>query len=256
MRFDLTGKKAVVTGAGSGIGLASVRALAGAGADVLGGSRTLTPELLDATPHVMEVDLHTEQGSGDLIEHALDKFGGIDVLVNNVGGGIRLAAGFLDIDETTWRQAFGLNTFTMIRATRAALPSLLERQGAVVNISSVNAELPDPTLAHYCAAKAAVASITKSLAQEFGPKGVRVNSISPGPVRTRVWTNPAIAERLGVTQEEFLASVPEMTGLSTGKIIEPDEVATLVVLLASGTVPSVTGSDYPIDAGMARPAAR
>ncbi|WP_405366017.1 SDR family NAD(P)-dependent oxidoreductase [Kitasatospora sp. NBC_00039] len=256
MRFDLTGRKAVVTGAGSGIGLACVRALAAAGADVLGGSRTVGPELLDATPHTRAVDLATEDGGRRLVKHALAEFGGIDILVNNVGGGVKLADGFLDIDDDTWLEAFGLNVLTAVRTTREALPSLVERRGAVVNIGSVNATLADPRLGHYSAAKAALASVGKSLAAEFTPRGVRVNTISPGPVRTRVWTNPATAEKAGLTPEQFIEAVPRMTGLATGRIIEPEEVATLVVLFASGAVPSITGADYTIDGGMSRPALR
>ncbi|MEV4441056.1 SDR family oxidoreductase [Streptomyces sp. NPDC049577] len=256
MRFDLTGKKAVVTGAGSGIGLACVRALAAAGADVLGGSRTVSPELREATAHTLTVDLTDEDGARTLIKHALAAFGGVDILVNNVGGGVKLAAGFLDTDDDTWRQAFELNVLTAVRTTREALPSLVERRGAIVNIGSVNATLADPRLGHYSAAKAALASVGKALSAEFTPKGVRVNTISPGPVRTRVWTNPETARSAGLTPEEFVEAVPRMTGLATGHIIEPEEVATLVVLLASGRVPSVAGADYPIDAGMSRPAIR
>ncbi|GAA3083669.1 SDR family NAD(P)-dependent oxidoreductase [Streptosporangium carneum] len=254
MEFDLSGRKAVVTGAGAGIGLACVQALVSAGAEVFGGARTITPELLAATPHTFEVDLLTEEGPGLLIEQALAKFGGIDVLVNNVGGGVKLAAGFLDIDDDVWRHTFDLNVMTTIRATRAALPSLIERDGAIVNIGSMNASMVDPRLGHYSAAKAALANIGKALSAEFSSQGVRVNTISPGPVRTRLWTNPEIARRAGVTPEEFVAAVPKITGLSTGKMIEPDEVAALVVLLASGRVRSVTGADYTIDAGMAPPA--
>ncbi|MHA6763570.1 SDR family NAD(P)-dependent oxidoreductase [Streptacidiphilus sp. PAMC 29251] len=256
MEFDLSGKTAVVTGAGSGIGLATVRALVSAGAEVLGGSRTVSPELIDATPHVLQVDLLDEEGPGALLEHALAKFGGVDILVNNVGGGVKLATGFLDIEDEVWRHAFELNVMTTIRTTRAALPSLVERRGAVVNIGSMNAILADPALGHYSAAKAALANIGKSLSLEFSPKGVRVNTISPGPVRTRVWTNPDTARKLGISPEEFIEMVPKFAGLSTGKMIEPEEIATLVVLLTSGAVPSVVGSDYVIDAGMDRPHVR
>ncbi len=253
MEFDLSGKKAVVTGAGAGIGLAVVQALASAGADVLGGARTVTPELRAATPFTYEVDLITEQGPQQLIKHALAEFGGIDILVNNVGGGVKLAAGFLDIDDDVWQHTFDLNVFTTIRATRAALPSLVERKGAVINIGSMNASMADPRLAHYSAAKAAVSNIGKALSAEFSPQGVRINTISPGPVKTRLWTNPEIAKRAGVTPEEFVAMVPKMAGLSTGQMIEPEEIGALVLLLASGKVRSITGADYTIDAGMAPP---
>lgn len=250
MEFDLSGKTAVVTGAGQGIGLAVTQALASAGADVLGGARTITPQLLAATPHAFQADLATAEGPARLIDEALAVLGGIDILVNNVGGAVRMAAGFLDTDDDTWKQAFELNVLSTVRTTRAALPSLIERKGAIINIGSVNARIADPRLAPYSAVKAAIASVTKALSVEFSPMGVRVNVISPGPVRTRIWTNPVIASKAGLTPEEFLAKVPEIMGLSTGQIVDPSEIATLAVLLASGKVPSITGADYMIDAGM------
>lgn len=250
MEFDLSGKDVVVTGAGHGIGLAVAQALASAGANVLGGARTISPALLDATPHVFEVDLATAKGPRLLVERALAEFGGIDILINNVGGGVKMVAGFLDVDDDVWQRTFELNVFSTIRATRAALPSLVERKGTIINISSVNARLADPHLVHYSAAKAALTNLGKSLSVEFSPLGVCVNTISPGPVRTRIWTKPEIARQAGLSPDELIAAVPKMTGLSTGKMIEPGEVAALVMLLVSGKVPSITGSDYTIDAGM------
>ncbi|MEV4255931.1 SDR family oxidoreductase [Spirillospora sp. NPDC049652] len=250
MRVDLSGRTAVVTGAGSGIGLASVRALAASGARVLGGSRTLNDALRAATPHAMEVDLATADGPRLLVERALAEFGGLDVLVNVVGGGVKWAAGFLDIEDEVWLRTLQVNLLSTVRAVRAALPSLIERRGAIVNIGSVSARLADPHLAHYAAAKAAVVNLGKSLSVEFSPLGVSVNTVSPGPTRSRIWSNPDMAAKLGMTAEEFQAAVPAMNGLTTGALIEPDEVASLVVLLASGAVPSVTGSEYTIDAGM------
>lgn len=250
MKFDMSGKKAVVTGAGAGIGLAVAQALASAGAEVCGGARTVTSELLVATPLAVQVDLLTEDGPQMLVERALEEFGGIDILVNNVGGGVKWAKSFLDIEDEVWRQAFELNVLTTIRTTRAALPSLIERNGTVVNIGSMNATKADPHLAHYGAAKAALVNIGKALSAEFSPQGVRVNTISPGPVRTRIWTNPEIAKQVGMSTEDFLAMVPKMAGLSTGAIVEPDEIAALVVLLASGNVRSITGTNITIDAGM------
>ncbi|GAA3213686.1 SDR family NAD(P)-dependent oxidoreductase [Nonomuraea helvata] len=254
MEFDLTGKTAVVTGAGAGIGLAVTQKLVSAGADVFGGARTVSADLLATTPHTLEVDLLTKQGPQSLIDAALAKFGGIDILVNNVGGGVKLASGFLDIEDDVWQHTFELNVLTTIRATRAALPSLVERNGAIINIGSMNSSMVDPRLGHYSAAKAALTNIGKALSAEFSSQGVRVNTISPGPVRTRLWTNPEIAKRAGMTPEEFVATVPKMTGLSTGEMIDPDEIATLVVMLASGRVRSITGAEVMIDAGMAPPA--
>jgi NAD(P)-dependent dehydrogenase (short-subunit alcohol dehydrogenase family) len=253
VNIDLSGKKAVVTGASAGIGLAVVRALTQAGAAVSGAARTISPELEQLATHTFAVDLTTTTGPAAYISEALGQLGQIDILVNNVGGGVTLAPGFQEISDEVWQEAFNLNVMTLVRATRAALPSLVQQHGAIVNIGSMNSHLADPRLAHYSAAKAAVTNITKALAAEYTPQGVRVNSISPGPVRTRLWTNPDIAKRAGVTPAEFVAQVPAMAGLATGQIIEPEEVAALTVLLVSGQVPSITGSDHVIDAGMTPP---
>lgn len=250
MELELSGKKAVVTGAGQGIGLAVVEALAEAGAEVYGGARTVGPELRAATKHTLEIDLATAEGPRLLVESALEEFGAIDILVNNVGGGVNWATSFLDIDDDVWERTFELNLFSTVRASRAALPSLVERKGSIINIGSANSRLADPQLAHYCAAKAALTNLGKALSAEFSPQGVRVNTISPGPVRTRIWTKPEIARQAGMSPEEFVAAVPGKVGLTTGAMVEPSEIAALVVLLTSGRVPSVTGADLSIDAGL------
>jgi NAD(P)-dependent dehydrogenase (short-subunit alcohol dehydrogenase family) len=252
MDCDLSGKTALVTGAGRGIGLAVTLALATAGARVCGGARTITPELAAVAACTVQADLATAAGAAALAEQAVKELGGLDLLVNNVGGAVKMASGFLDSDDDTWQRTFDQNVFSTLRVTRAALPSLLERRGVVVNIGSVSARQPDPQLVHYAAAKAAVNVIGKALSTEFSPLGLRVATISPGPVRTRIYTDPAVARQAGLTPEEFLAAMPAMAGMSTGKLIEPDEIGSLVVLLASGRLPSSTGTDYVIDAGMLR----
>lgn len=181
---------AVVTGAGRGIGLAIVQALVHDGFAVVAGSRTVSPALRDATPDVLEVDLATTDGADRLVANALDRYGGIDLLVNNVAGTSIPAGGFLALDDEAWLHTLNLTLMSAVRATRAALPSLLDRRGAVVNIGSVNARLPQPRLVAQSAAKAALSNLGKALAEEFGGRGLRVNTISPGPVWTDVWTSP------------------------------------------------------------------
>ncbi|MET0424623.1 MAG: SDR family NAD(P)-dependent oxidoreductase, partial [Actinoplanes sp.] len=250
MDLELKGKRAVVTGASRGIGLAIVRALAAEGVEVFGGARTISPELAEATPHVLEVDLTEADGPQRLVQSAQEAFDGLDILVNNVGGRTVSANGFLDLDEDGWRKGFDLNFFSAVRAIRAALPALVQSRGSIVNVGSVNGRLPAPRLVEYSAAKAALTSLTKALSEEFAPQGVRVNTVSPGPVLTDTWSSPQRAERMGMSVEQLVATVPKWMGLSTGQIIGPDEVAAVVALLASGKVPSVIGSDWLIDAGM------
>ncbi|GAA3083049.1 SDR family oxidoreductase [Pseudonocardia yunnanensis] len=246
---------AVVTGAGRGIGLATVRALAHDGFAVVAGSRTVSPDLAATTPDVLEVDLGTPDGPRQLVEMALDRHGGIDLLVNNVAGTAIPAGGFLALDDGGWRHTVDLTLMSTVRATRAALPSLLDRQGAIVNISSVNARIPQPRLVAQSAAKAALSNLGKALAEEFGGRGLRVNTISPGPVWTDAWTAPGgprdvLARRAGIEPEDFTDQLPGVLGLSTGRFTNPEEIASLVVLLASGLVANMNGSDLVIDGGM------
>jgi NAD(P)-dependent dehydrogenase (short-subunit alcohol dehydrogenase family) len=246
---------AVVTGAGRGIGLAIVRALVEDGFAVVAGSRTVTDALKDATPDALEVDLATPDGPARLVRHALDRHGGIDLLVNNVAGTSTPAGGFLQLEDEAWLHTFDLTFMSAVRATRAALPSLLERRGAVVNISSVNAKLAQPRLVAQSATKAALSNLGKALAEEFGARGLRVNTISPGPVWTDLWTSPGgpgdmLARRAGVALEDFTDQLPAAIGLSTGRFTDPEEIAALVVFLASGRVANMSGSDLVIDGGM------
>ncbi|RZQ60835.1 SDR family NAD(P)-dependent oxidoreductase [Amycolatopsis suaedae] len=248
-------RNAVVTGASKGIGLATARALADEGYRVVAGARTISAELKEVTPHAVPVDLTTAEGPARLVGTALTELGGIDLLVNNVGGTRPRTEGFLAATDDDWQYTLDLTLFSAVRATRAALPSLVERRGQVVNIGSVNSRKSAPHLLAYSAAKAALASFGKGVAEEFGPRGVRVNTISPGPVRTAVWTQPdgtgdVLARQAGLPVEEFLTTFPAKIGMSTGQMTEPEEVAALVVFLASGKAPNINGSDLVIDGGM------
>ncbi|MFI0369536.1 SDR family NAD(P)-dependent oxidoreductase [Actinomadura sp. 1N219] len=246
---------AVVTGAGRGIGLAIVRALAKDGFTVVAGTRTTTDALQAATPDIYRIDLATPDGPDRLIQHALERHGAIDLLVNNVAGTSTPGGGFLELDDDAWHHTLNLTLMTAVRTIRTALPSLLERRGAVVNISSVNARLPQPRLIAQSAAKAALSNLGKALAEEFGPRGLRVNTISPGPVWTDIWSSPGgpgdlLAQRAGIAREHITDQLPTRMGLSTGSFAEPQEIAALVVFLASGQVPNMSGSELVIDGGL------
>jgi NAD(P)-dependent dehydrogenase (short-subunit alcohol dehydrogenase family) len=257
MDLHLDGKIAVVTGASKGIGLAVTRALSAEGVSVVAGARTTDSlEALDMqTPvRAVAVDLSSSDGPARLIEEAMDTYGGLDILVNNVGAVHPHVGGFLTITDEDWVAALTVNLLAAVRTTRAALPHLLERGAAtIVTISSVNAFLPDPMIIDYTAAKAALANFSKALSKEVGPKGIRVNTISPGPVSTPLWLGPGgVAATFAEAGGNNAAAVAEQAaaGSVTGRFTAPEEVADLVLVLASDRAGNVTGSDFVIDGGL------
>ena len=258
MDLELKGKICVVTGASKGIGLAVTRALVAEGAIVVAGARTI--ESLGRIEHVtpVAVDLGSQDGPGQLVQRAVDDHGRLDVLINNVGGVRLRLKGFLGTSDEEFEWAMRINFFAALRATRAAVTFMIEHGGgAIVNVASVNAFFqPDTGTVDYGAAKAALVNLTKALSQEFGPHGIRINDVSPGPVSTDLWLGEGgvaqtVAKATGVDAETAKNNVlASIGGLATGRMTTPEEVATLVVLLASKRTANVTGSNYVIDGGL------
>ncbi|MEV6635965.1 oxidoreductase [Actinoplanes sp. NPDC051470] len=258
MDLRLSGKTAVVTGASKGIGLAITRALAGEGVTVVAGARTATTELSDlaarAAVHPVAVDLATPGGPARLIETAVAEHGGFDILVNNVGAVVPRTGGFLSVTDDDWATTLTINFLAAVRTTRAALPHLIDRgAGAIVTVNSVNARLPDPLVIDYSAAKAALASFSKSLSKEVAPHGIRVTTVSPGPVATALWLGPGgvaatVAQASGANPEGVARGAAAES--ATGRFTEPEEVADLVLLLASDRAANITGADIAIDGGL------
>lgn len=258
MDLGLQNKVAVVTGASKGIGLAIVAALVQEGVRVVAASRGQSPELIEVADRFsvlpVALDLSAADGPAKLIETAVTTFGSVDILINNVGG-THMQAGFLSISDTDWYHTFDMNVMSTVRASRAALPHMIEHgSGVIINISSVNAHLPIAQITDYCAAKAAANSLSKALAEEFGSKGVRVNTVSPGTVRTPQWDSDGgnadqIGKAFGVDRETILSQLPKMNNMTINRLIEPDEIAALVVFLASEHAAAIVGADYIIDGG-------
>ena len=257
MDLGLDGRVAVVTGASKGIGLAVVQTLAAEGASVVAGARRVdTLEGLDGVSAVA-VDLAAPGGPEQLVASAIERHGRVDVLVNNVGA-VRLRLdGFLAIGDADFEASLQLNFLAAVRATRAAVRDMLPRgEGAIVNVASVNAFFhPDGLVMDYGAAKAALLNFAKALSQELGPTGIRVNSVSPGPVATDLWLGhdgvaATIGERAGVGADAIREQAT--AGIATGRFTTPAEVATLVALLASPRTANVTGSDYVVDGGLVK----
>ena len=185
---------------------------------MVAGARSIAA--LEGIPGVsaVAVDLGTPEGPGQLVRRAIDEHGRVDVLVNNMGG-VRLRLdGFLALSDDDFRWALEVNFFAALRATRAAVAQMLKQKGgAIVNVASVNAFFqPDGGTIDYGAAKAALVNLAKSLSQELGPHGIRINSVSPGPVSTDLWLGES-----GVAQTVAKC----MGGFATGRFTTPEEVS-------------------------------
>jgi NAD(P)-dependent dehydrogenase (short-subunit alcohol dehydrogenase family) len=255
--LHLAGRVAVVTGASKGIGLAITRALAAEGVSVVAGALHGSAEL-DALAethdvHPIRVDLTAAAGPAELIEQAAALFGGLDIPVNNVGAVRPRLDGFLALTDEDWDWGLTINFLAAVRTMRAALPKLLDRPGAnIITIGSVNAFLPDPQVIDYSSAKAALTNLCKSLSKEFGQR-VRVNTISPGPVQTDLWLGAdGVAATIARTSGLSPETVAERAAAEapSGRFTYPQEIADLVLMLASDRAGNVTGSDFRIDGGL------
>jgi NAD(P)-dependent dehydrogenase (short-subunit alcohol dehydrogenase family) len=257
MDLELDGRIAVVTGASKGIGLAVVEALAGEGATVVAGARSVGALAgLDGVT-ALQVDLAAPGGPETLVRHAIDRHGRVDVLVNNVGRVELRLDGFLATTDADFEASLQINFFAALRATRAAVAAMIDQGGgAIVNVASVNAFFhPDGAVVDYGAAKAALLNTAKALSQELGPHGIRINSVSPGQVATDLWLgDEGMAATIAAATGVDAAAVRDQAtaAIATGRFTTPQEVATLVVLLASPRTANVTGSNYVIDGGLVK----
>jgi NAD(P)-dependent dehydrogenase (short-subunit alcohol dehydrogenase family) len=259
LKFDFSGKRVVITGGGVGIGLEIIRSFAAAGARVCAADIVVTDAMQAAVQGAggvaLQLDLGQRGAPEKLVEASVAQMGGVDILVNNLGAS-PVREGFLQTSDDDWHSLFNVNFFSMVRATRAALPHLLESRGVVVSIASVLAREPLPIQPDYCATKAAILNVTQTLATEFGPKGVRFVVVSPGPTLTPQWTDPGgqieqYAAKAGVTPEVALKTViPEALGLALRRFVNPSEIANAVQFAASDAASAITGTEIIVDAGM------
>jgi NAD(P)-dependent dehydrogenase (short-subunit alcohol dehydrogenase family) len=257
MRLGLDGRRAVVTGASKGIGLAITRGLVDEGARVIAGARHSSDDLRDLVDsggvREVAVDLAQPDGPASLVAAATEE-GPVDVLVNNVGAVKVRTRGFLEISDEEWLATLQLGFLAAVRASRAAVPHMLQAgRGTIVNVVSVNSFLPDPAVIDYGAAKAALANFSKAISKELGPRGIRVNTVSPGPVSTGLWLGQGgVAETVAASGGGAAADVAaqQAAQAATGRFTSPDEVADLVLLLASDRAGNVTGADFVIDGGL------
>ena len=248
--MSLTGKAVIVTGATSGIGRAAARAFAEHGAHVLlvGRDRDALTEVersLAASPGqavACAADVTDEQAPGLIVGAAVRGFGGVDVLVNAAG---IIATGTLEhTDDVLWDQMMAVNVRAPFRLMREARPHLIDRRGAVVNVSSVNGLRAFSGVLAYCVSKAAVDHLTRCAALEFAPLGVRVNAVNPGVTVTNLHRRSGMGES---QYAAFLERSKETHPL--GRPGRPEEVASLILYLASDQAEWMTGETIPIDGG-------
>jgi NAD(P)-dependent dehydrogenase (short-subunit alcohol dehydrogenase family) len=243
---ELSGRRALVTGGTRGMGAAIAQRLLDAGAKVVVSGRS-RGESTPAGATFIGGDVTSLEGAKTIAKSAIEALGGLDILVNNAGGAQPFPGGAASIPDEEWQKSFDLNLFAAVRLTNAALPALLESKvGSVVNISSNAAQMPFGPFAHYCAAKAALDMYSRALALDLGPKGIRVNVVSPGPVMTPGGDDArkAFSDATGAPADVFAQSVP------LGRLGSPEDIAEMVALLASDRGKWMTGANILVDGGM------
>lgn len=250
--LELKGRRALVTGGTKGIGAAVVAALREAGARVVATARTTPADAVGV--HYVAADVTTGEGAALVARAALAHLGGIDILVNVLGGSSAPGGGFAALSDDEWKKELDLNLMSAVRLDRALLPSMLARRsGVIVHVTSIQHELPLPeSTTAYAAAKAALSTYSKSLSKEVSPQGVRVVRVSPGWVETEAAVR--LTERLAARAGTDYAGgkkiiMDSLGGIPIGRPAKPREVADLIAFVASPRAASITGTEYVIDGG-------
>ncbi len=250
---ELDGKIALVTGGTKGIGKAIAERLAQAGAKVIVTARN-HPGEAELKHHFIEADLSGSENIAKAVKEINEKFGRVDILVNNMGGLSSPGGGFSVLTDEHWDNELQLNLLAAVRLNKALLPKMLEQKsGVIIHISSTSGMQPlwDANLP-YAVSKAALNAYSKTLADEVAGKGVRVITVSPGPVKTDAMDNflKDTAKNLSITFEEMTQNLMDkIGGIPMERMGDPKEIAELVKFLVSPAASYITGANYVIDGG-------
>jgi NAD(P)-dependent dehydrogenase (short-subunit alcohol dehydrogenase family) len=255
--MELSGQVAIVTGAGRGIGRATALELAGMGADIVvaeldqaGAERTASEvKGLGRRVSVVRIDVTSRADLKAMADRARAEFGRIDILINNAG--IYRAALTMDVTEEHWDAIMNVNAKAVFFATQAVLPTMIaQKRGAIVSLASMAGKIGSRTNLPYNASKAAVVSMTKSLALAHAADGIRVNCVCPGFVETDMWTLVARDQGtlLGMTPEEFTRQREKQVPL--GRMEKPEDVANVIAFLCSSRAAYMTGQALSVDGGL------
>lgn len=249
---EFEGRRVLVTGGSKGAGRATVQRFLDAGARVITAARHPLAEPADA--EFVVADLTRPDGAHALAEAAMERLGGVDMLVHVLGGSSAPGGGFAALTDEHWRAELDLNLMPAVRIDRLLLPQMIARgSGVVIHVASIQRRLPLPdSTTAYAAAKAALTTYSKALSKEVGPKGVRVNVVSPGWIYTEA--SDALVQRLaassGGTAESVRQGILEaLGGIPLGRPARPEDVAELIAFLASDRASAIHGAEYAIDGG-------
>lgn len=252
---EFAGKRVLVSGGSKGLGRATVARFLSGGARVITAARR-RPAPIDGVEFI-DADLTTTEGGEAFANQAIERFGGIDVLAHVIGGSASPGGGFAALTDDHWLAELNLNLLATVRLDRLLVPHMIARgDGAVVHVTSIQAILPLPeSTTAYTAAKAALRTYSKSISRELGPKGVRVNSVSPGWIMTE--SSEDLLHRLqadhgGTIEDARRLVLDSLGGIPIGRPATPAEVADLIAYLASARAAAIHGAEFVIDGGTIR----
>ena len=249
---EFAGKRVLISGGTKGLGRATVHRFLAGGARVITSARG-NLELTDGVEFV-QADLTTAEGGEAFAKAAIERLGGVDILAHVIGGSATPGGGFVALTDDHWLSELNLNLLATVRLDRLLIPQMIERgSGAVVHVTSIQAVLPLPeATTAYASAKAALRTYSKSISKELGPKGVRVNVVSPGWIMTE--SSEDLLRRLqtasgGTIEDARQVVLDSLGGIPIGRAAAPSEVADLIAYLGSDRAAAIHGAEFVIDGG-------